>query len=441
MEYFKRIYLLIGIALLGLVGCNSDNDASFQILVTQFTPTKDKVVLRWQIQRPNNMIIQDLEVLRLDTNNDEQLPPQYVRIANLPSNEITYTDNDVPYKAQVTYVIRLRYTVDNNNQMALSVPQTYTRQVVTFSQPPLQVTKDPVNSAIFHILDQTDTGFLKRYDANTNSVTQTKTLATGFNLNANFQIINNNEIFAFDNAGKVTRLDTQDYHTNTAYNVQLTDVCKAFAVDGDRIYYQDDEVWKYYHIPSGQSTNTGLAFSVSAAEMLGNHLFLFLYAHYGNSGFSLRGITPQNCNEINCWPDFYPVGSGTMFPQYSVDPHVFAWHPSRQKFASGYKGFVTRITDGQQEVSLNELTGKRYIGFTYDTDGNLYAAVQGEKIIQKFDANYQLLETIPTKLYPIFPMVNGSHLSAVGSYEPADYWGYYYGYEFRFDVSCAVETF
>ena len=95
----------------------------------------------------------------------------------------------------------------------------------------------------------------------------------------------------------------------------------------------------------------------------------------------------------------------------------------------------------KQEIKLSDITGKKYFQFVFDNDNNIYATVQNEKKIHKFNSSYELIEVIDTKLYPLFPMLTSNGLKVIGGYEPVTYYSFGYGYSFNFNVKCAIETF
>ena len=102
--------------------------------------------------------------------------------------------------------------------------------------------------------------------------------------------------------------------------------------------------------------------------------------------------------------------------------------------------FFFQICEIHSQYSIKKNIDKSEV-YSYNDNGHIYASVQGEKLIQVFNSNYELVDSIQTKLYPLFPMPYSNGLHSIGSYNPVDYWGYYYGYEFNFNQRCAIETF
>lgn len=449
MVYYKNYSkLLIALLAFMFLSCSSDDSEDpLSISVTHFETSYSAVKLDWKINRPSDALIQDLQIYRTVRNPGETSSSNPEMIANLPSNETTYTDHDVPYYSEVTYTIILHYTdSDHQNsfdyQVLQSIPKTFSRPIVHFAKVPFQVAKDPLQADVFHILEKSGNGNLKRYNSITNTITNTVSLTDPWTMYNRFHIVNDNEIYVANTNGRIDRISTGNYQSIATYNTSVGDELNAFAVDEDRIYYQDGEVWKYYSTTDHTSVNGSIAMSFDYVELFSPHTFFFLYGQLKGPGFTMRGFSPQSCNTTLCSGDYIPnpAGAGSA-PNYSTDPNAFAWSPNKQKFASGYNGDVFDINTFQHEITLRIMTGERYFQFAYDNAGNLYATVQGEKIIQKFNASYQLVETIHTKLYPIFPMVTSHGLSWIGTYTPQDYWGYYYGGEFNFEVNAAIETF
>lgn len=444
MAYYKNIFTLLALVLV-IFGCSSDDESGpLQLVVTDFQTSNDAVKLTWKLNRPNTIIVQDLKIYRMATNMAGEFL-QFEQIANLPSNETTFTDHEVPFKSQVSYKVYITYfdQSDNNpgpNQLFLeSDLQVYARPLVTFPKVPLQIKQDPMQIGMYHILGNTPTtGYLKKYHSALDQVSNSRSFENGSAITNNFHIANN-EIFVADAQGKIFRINASDYDVNANYNVNITDHLNAFAMDGDRIYYQDDEIWKYYGIGSGISTNTGIATTMDYAETLDDNTFLFLYAQAGGSAAAVYGYNPQNCNANSCFPAFIDDMNGHFPPIHSIDPHIFSWNATKQKFISGFNGSVFNLTTLQPEVRLKDITGKRYFNFAFDSAGNIYGTVQGEKIIHKFNSNYELVATIQTKLFPFFVMVNTNGIQTLGTYEPQEYWGFYYGYEFAFHTECAIE--
>ncbi|RAK20751.1 hypothetical protein B0I03_107172 [Flavobacterium aquaticum] len=445
MEFFKKQYQILTVVAFILLGCSSDDEqnTTLEIKVTNFETSYSQVKLNWELVRPNGIIIDDLLIYRQSKNNATDSDPLEL-VANLPSNETTFTDTDVPYKTEVTYTIKINYTdqriTPTNPIVPLSLEseqKKFIRDIVTFDIVPFQVKKDPILIDEFHILDRQGNGALKRYNGSQNQLTKTRQFTNGSLLNNKFHIINNTDLYIADTQGKISKINTENYTTSAIYNTVIIDNLNAFAVDGDRIYYQDEEIWWYYNTFNGTSENTGIASSANYVETLSDNNFLFLYG----GGADIRNYNPSNCNTSNCFPDFGAGTQGAILPNNTFDPNIFSWNTSKSKFITSIDGRIFNLSNFQEEIKLNDITGKKYFQFVFDNDNNIYATVQNEKKIHKFNTNYEFIEIIDTKLYPLFPMLTSNGLKVIGSYEPVTYWSFGYGNSFNFNVKCAIETF
>lgn len=448
MEFFKKQYQILTLIALILLGCSSDDEQSnvLEIKVTNFETSYSQVKLNWEIVRPNGIIIDDLLIYRQSKNSATDSAPLEL-LANLPSNETSFIDNDVPYKAEVTYTIKINYTDETLTPTNPTNPigplsleseqKKFIRDIVTFDIVPFQVQKDPILVDEFHILDRQGNGALKRYNGTLNQLTKTILFTNGSLLNNKFHIINNTDLYIADTQGKISKINTENYTTTAIYNTIINDNLNAFAVDGDRIYYQDEEIWWYYNTVNGASESTHIATTANYAETLSDHNFLFLYS----GAAAIRNYNPTNCNTSACMPGFGASTQGAILSNNAIDPNIFSWNTSKSKFITSIDGRIFNLSNFQQEIKLNDITGKKYFQFTFDNDNNIYATVQNEKKIHKFNSNYELIEVIDTKLYPLFPMLTSNGLKVIGGYEPVTYWSFEYGNSFNFNVKCAIETF
>ncbi len=448
MEFFKKQYQILSLVAFILLGCSSDDEQSttLEIKVTNFETSYSQVKLNWEIVRPNGIIIEDLLIYRQSKNNANDNATLEL-VANLPSNETSFIDNDVPYKTEVSYTIKINYTDERlaptnpTNPIGLlsleSEQKKFIRDIVTFDIVPFQVQKDPIIVDEFHILDRQLNGALKRYNGALNQLTKTILFTNGSLLNNKFHIINNTDLYIADTQGKIFKINTENYTTTAIYNTIINDNLNAFAVDGDRIYYQDEEIWWYYNTVNGASENTHIATTANYVETLNAHNFLFLFG----GAAAIRNYNPTNCNTSNCMPDFGASTQGAILANNTFDANIFSWNTSKSKFITSIDGRIFNPTNFQQEIKLNDITGKKYFQFVFDNDNNIYATVQNEKKIHKFNSSYELIEVIDTKLYPLFPMLTSNGLKVIGGYEPVTYWSFGYGYSFYFNVKCAIETF
>lgn len=439
-------YLLITLFAIITLGCSSNdeenNNNPLEITVVNFDPSYSQVNINWKITRPEGIIIQDVTVYRLSKNYDTDFY-QEKQIANLPSNETSFTDNDVPYQTEVSYKIKINYTDERTQPIKFlsleSEQKKFIREIVKFDRVPFQVQKDPVQVNVFHILDKEGIGYLKKYNSIQNKLTDIKTFSNGSFLNNKLQIVNNTEIYVADTQGKITRINSENYQTIATYSASIYDNLNAFSVAANSIYYQDEEIWCYYDTTTNTSTRTGLVSSTDYSEPLGQNNFLFLYCQNGNNGLNIFGFNPNTCTSLNCTPIFYNFYGNTYKPN-SIDVNIFTWNLNKSKFITSINGCVFNISNLKQEQSLNDVTGKHYFQFAFDNDNNIYATVQGEKKIHKFNSKYELIEVLNTKLYPLFPLVTNDGLKVIGGYEPVSYWSFEYGYNFNFNVKCAIET-
>ena len=448
MKFFKKHCPILVLVTFILLGCSSDDEQSktVEIKVKNFETSYSQVKLNWEIVKPNGIIIDDLLIYRQSKNNATDNAILEL-VANLPSNETSFIDNNVPYKTEVTYTIKINYIDERYNQtnstqliehLSLESEQKkFIRDIITFDIVPFQVKKDPIIIDEFHILDRQGNGALKRYNGTLNKLSKTIQFTNGYLLNNKFHIVNNTALFIADTQGKISKINTDNYAVTAVYNPLINDNLNAFAVDGDRIYYQDDEIWLYYDIVNGTSENTHLVSNANYIEALNDHNFLFLYG----SAAAIRNYNPTNCNTSNCTADFGASTQGAILANNTFDPNIFSWNNSKSKFITSIDGRIFNPTNFQQEIKLNDITGKKYFQFVFDNDNNIYATVQSEKKIHKFNSSYELIEIIDTKLYPLFPLLTSNGLSVIGGYEPVIYWSFGYGYNFNFNVKCAIETF
>jgi len=446
MEYFKKKYnLIISLFAFIILGCSTDEDKNNEpllIAVTNFETSYSQVKINWQITRPNDVIIEDLLVYRIEKNNDSDYS-QETLIANLPSNETTFIDNNVPYKKEVSYIIRINYTDERITPIKFlsldSEPKKFIRELVTFDRVPFQVLKDPNKADVFHILDKEGVGFLKKYNSIQNKLTDIKAFVNGSLLNNKFQIVNNNEIFLADTKGTIYRINANDYKTIATYSCKITNRLTSFSVLGNFIYYIDKDTWCYYEMSTGANVNTGMGGYSDYLEPYNSTQLFSLVSYNLSSGLNIFEFSPTTFTCSGCFLKTYN-NSNTLLKANSTDANIFAWNTSKSKIITSINGCLFNLNDFKIEKNLFAITGKRYFQFAYDNQDNLYATVQGEKVIHKFNSNYELIEVITTKLYPLFPMVTSTGLKVIGGYEPVSYWSFEYGYSFNFNVKCAIES-
>ena len=429
-----------------IFGCSSNENQTMQeleISVINFETSYNQVKMDWKIIRPAGVIIEDLLIYRVEKNDESEFY-QEKKIANLPSTETTFVDDDVPYKREVTYIIKINYKDERENAPIIfgelqSEPKKFVRAIVKLDRVPFQVQKDPLQDDVFHILDKEGTGSLKKYNSTQNQFSSVKTFSDGSLLNNKFHIVNDNEIYLADTKGKIYRIKTENYETTATYQTKITDNLNSFSVSGKRIYYQDEDSWCFYDSSTNVSTKTGYSMTSDYSEYLGQDKFLLLFCQNGNNSADIYSYTPENCpGFMSCSPIKYFFLRNPIKPN-SYDANIFSWNKTKSKFISSINGCIFNINNLNQEIRLFDITGKHYFQFSFDENDNIYATVQGEKIIHKFNSKYELVEVIKTKLYPFFPMVSKTGLKVIGGYEPISYWSFEYGYSFNFNTKCAIE--
>ena len=445
MDYTKYKYLLI-ILFAILFSCSESDDSNtlpLAITVSKFETSYNQVKINWELSRPKGVIIQELTIQRQAKNSENEFVP-FEKIANLPSNETVFVDNEVPYNSEVSYKIVITYADERISPAKIAVLESenkiFSRDIVKFDKVPFQVLKDPNQTDVYHILDKESTGFLKKYNSVQNKLTDTKAFKDGSLLNNKFQIVNNNEIFLADTKGVIYKINNNNYQTIATYSCKITNRLNAFSVLGNIIYYQDKDTWCYYDTNTGININTGWGSNADYLEPYNSTKLFALYCYNGNNGLNIFEFTSGNCTSSSCSRTSYNH-SNTLLQANSIDANIFAWNTSKSKIITSINGCIFNINDFKIEKRLYDITGKHYFQFAFDNQDNLYATVQGEKTIHKFNPNYELIEVIKTKLYPFYPMVTNNGLKVIGGYESASYWSFEYGYSFDFNIKCAIETF
>lgn len=445
MDYTKHKYLLIVLFAI-LFSCSKSDDnntLSPTVTVTKFEASYNQVKINWELSRPAGIIIQELSIQRQAKNSETEFTT-VEKIANLPPNETTFVDNEVPYNSEVSYKIVIIYTDERisptKTAFLESEKKFFSRDIVKFDRVPFQVLKDPNQTDVFHILDKEGTGFLKKYNSTQNKLTDTKAFTDGSLLNNKFHIVNNNEIFIADTKGTITRINATNYQTIATYSCAITNRLNAFSVLGNIIYYQDKDILCYYDMNTGSNVNTGWVFNADYLEPYDLNKIFSLYCFNGNNWLNIFEFASGACTSSSCNTIWYNK-SNSLLRANSTDANIFAWNTSKSKIITSINGCVFNINDFKIEKTLYDITGKHYFQFAFDNQDNLYATVQGEKLIHKFNSNFELIETIKTKLYPFFPMVTTTGLKVIGGYQPISYWSFEYGYNFNFGIKCAIETF
>jgi hypothetical protein len=446
--YRKANLILLLLTLFLFVSCNSDEEsiveAVFTIEIVNFKPSYNEVQIDWSFEKSDDIFIQKTYIIRTTTDQNGIVDTKI--IATLPANQFTYIDTAVPYFAEISYMVTPLYVITEEfnedefyDYISLeSEVKTYATDIVFFNEVPFQVKKDPLEDNIFHIIDRLDIAELKRYDFNDNKVTKNVALSENYKHNVIFKVIDD-LIFISDDSGKFRVINKSSYEIEKEFTVEIEDKLKSFAVDGDRIYYHDNQVLKMYDLDKEISSNTNWAYFPSKfMETITANQILF-------GGSSVVEISPTNCPDgTNCNPNTLYSYNSSNGEELHTDPYIFSFNKDKTKFISSYFGDVVNLSDLTKEASLKEITGENYFQAIFDDEGTIYATVQGKKLIHIFNANYELIDTIETKLYPLFPLLTTEGIQVIGSYSAVQYSGYFYGLEFNFTDSngkCAIEVF
>jgi len=449
MEFYKKPNLLIVLIIsLLLNGCSKSDDIppTISVFITNIeASSNDQVRISWDLERSTNVIITSFEIKRKHLDEKDNLTFQ--SIGNIPSNDSSFVDMNPPYSPEITYSIRIGYYVDQILTQGQSPeiffiecePKAYNRNILTFSKVPLQVEMDPNKNGIIHILDTSiNDNKLVKYNSTTNSIEKTVLLGDGFDYNVVFRIVDNKYIYVTDSKGNFNKIDKETYTIEDTFKVEINEKLTSFSIDKSRIYYHDKYVLKYFDLSTRLSVNLGWGYfpRIYAYTIKDNHQ-LFLDRHYAN----VTEISVNNCpDKDNCWPEIKYTTNANSSNQPHFDPFLINWNETKDKFISSYYGDVTELETLTKKASLKSITGENYFKAVFSTDGKLYAAVQGKKLIQVFNKSYELIESIKTKLYPVFPIISpNGKLKIFGTYQPAQYSGYYYGFEFNFNGKCAIE--
>ncbi|SDR96554.1 hypothetical protein SAMN05216503_1537 [Polaribacter sp. KT25b] len=449
MKLYKKATLLASmLALFLFVSCNSEDepiqDSEFTIEITNFEASYDKVQIDWSFEKGDDVHIQKIYVIRTTTDQNGFVDTKI--IATLPATQFSYIDTDIPYFAEISYKVTPLYVVTDAfiesefyDYISLdSEIKTYDRNIVFFNEVPFQVKKDPLDDHIFHLIDRLDIAALKKYDFNDNTVIKNADLSENYTHNVVFKVIDN-LIYIGDDTGKFRLINKSTYEIEKEFMVAIDGKLKSFAVDGDRIYYHDNDVLKLYNLSTEVSLNLNLAYLPSKfMETITGNQILF-------ESTKVAEISSTNCpDNTNCNPNILYSYDAVAGEELHHDPYIFSFNKDKTKFITSYFGDVVNLSNLTKEASLKEITGENYFQAVFDNEGKIYATVQGKKMIHVFNADYELIDTIETKLYPLFPLLTSEGLKVIGSYTSVQYSGYLYGLEFNFNDSngkCAIEVF
>ncbi|NAS11436.1 hypothetical protein [Poritiphilus flavus] len=447
MKFYKVLFVA---SLLILTGCSLDDEADStppELTITGFNTSKEEVELVWELSKGADIIIEDLLVYR-ETFTDNSGRTFFELIESLPSSAKNYKDLNVPYLPKISYVVKVNYRLntDDLSQTTLieSEPQVFSRVFPEFDQVPFQVSRDPADNNIYHILDRSGTAQLARYDGSFNRIIQRHELSQNFEYYDKF-IFSGNKIVTGDLTGTISFIDKDTYNVDTQYTAELIDDFETFGIVGDRLYFVDDFSFDYIDLTSGETLKFGLGQGFKYFEVLENGTLLTLGSGPHTSGASIYEFGPD-LDPVTGW-DFSLTRTESTFPDQNldgndIDEFIVSWNNDRSQFVTGIEGRFFNIADLSPGPVLQNVTGKNYLSFLFHQNGDIYASVQKERMIHVFDGQtFELKQEIPTKLYPIFPMLTDNGLSCIGAYEQIEYWGYDYGYGSGFNSKCALETF
>lgn len=448
MKFYNTAILILCIIFFGACTSNDEPDYTDPILkITAFNPTKQEVEISWELSKGTDIIIEDLLVFR-ETIVDDSGRTNFELIESLPSSAKSYIDVDVPYVSNITYVIKANYRPDVESSYDLltteSDPQVFSRLFPEFNRVPYQVSRDPANENVYHILDNWDMAKLMRYDSQLNRVIQKQDIVESFDYGNRF-IFSSNKIVAASRKGKFFFVDKDTYKIDKQYNASLDEKLEGFGIIGDRLYYVEDFSFDYIDLISDVINKHGLGPGFKNFQVLNDKQLLSLYTGPHTSGASVYEFQ-EDLDPGSGW-DFSmrrikATPTELNLDGDDVDEFTFAWNNDRTQFITGIEGRIFNIDDLSQRAILTATTGKRYFGFIFDNNGDIYASVQKERIIHVFDGEtLELKQEIPTKLYPLYPMPTANGLYCIGAYDKLEYWGYDFGYANGFNSRSAVETF
>ncbi|TDS14223.1 hypothetical protein DFQ03_2300 [Maribacter caenipelagi] len=448
MKFYKAPCLVA--VFLILAGCSSKDDSDFtapELTVTTFSPSKEAIEITWELSKGADVIIEDLLVFR-ETKTDDSERTYFELIESLPSSAKSYIDTDVPYVSKISYIIKANYRLDTQelNEIVLieSEAQVYSRLFPEFNRVPFQVSRDPIDKNIYHILDIWDMAQLVRYDGTLNRVVQKRELSQNHEYYDKF-IFYENKIVAADLNGSIFFVDKDTYEIDKHYTAELNDDFESFGIIGDRLYFVDDFSFDYVDLVTGETIKNGLGHSFEYFEVLNDETLLTLSSGPRTSSASIYEFQPD-LDPGSGW-DFSLLRTISTYSEQNldgddIDEFMVTWNNDRSQFVTAIEGRFFNIDDLSPGAVLGNITGKKYLNYLFDENGDIYASVQKEKIIHVFDGEtFELKQEILTKLYPIYPMLTDNGLVCIGAYEKVEYWGYNYAYANGFDSKCALETF
>ena len=444
MKFYKSTYLYFLLPFL-IFSCGKDDEpanGSVQINITSFEPSYNEVKITWDLKRFNNAVVADLFVFRYSNDDDANIRQEI--IANLPSNETSFTDKDVPYLKDVNYIVKANYFIeglDNNTEYfnVESEEKMFERDIVKISRIPSHIIRDDTNKNAYHIMVRSAKITLFKYNMDNNTIEETREYFNGHLFYDKINISEQN-IYLGTKNGLMYILDAIDYSEKSTFSIPIDDELKSFSLKENEIHYSDNTKWKYFNIQnneSGKVNNDHTTNFVYSLDLENDKMFL-VRKNYSNFFGSLFDITEYNNLELLHATDF-----DTNFSS-PLDRGILHFKENKTEFISTIFGRVISLNDLSLKAELKDITGKEYLYFNYDNNGKIYGAVQDEKLIHVFDdETYEHINTIETKLYPIFPLLTtNGELQSLGRYHRVSYWSYNDGFGlYGSHPNCAIEIF
>ncbi|MFI8379040.1 hypothetical protein [Leeuwenhoekiella sp. NPDC079379] len=443
MKSYNYNFIFFLISILSFQGCGKNDDFPaiedvIDLKITNFETSYNEVKISWDLDRFNDkVIIENVFILRYsdDTDSNTFGPNE---IAVLPSNQTSYIDRNVPYLSDVTYSIRIDYFVDYENGVEYasieSDKKSFERDIIKFSSIPRHVITDNSNPDSYHIMIIDQNLALYNYNTKTLKIDANKSFSGGYDFYDKI-VVNQNNIFLGKRNGVIYELSPNDYTEKRMFSLPIDNELRYFGFREEEIFFSDDERLKYFNTMTNDFGYVieDLSLSYAYSINLGNNRMFMIWYQYPNFGGRIFDVSNYDQLEMIHRTDF-PIDFGSR-----LDKGILHFNEDNSEFVSTNLGRVISIDDLSLKVELKNITGKNYLYFNYKR-GKLYGAVQGERKIHVFDdETYELLDTIETKLFPIFPLVSSDgKIQVIGSYRQIYYSDYIDG--FQYSGNFAIES-
>ena len=116
MKFYKKSKLLIFFVLaLVVFSCSSEKEILKPVLnvsITSFKPSKNQVEIDWVLEKSDDIIIRDLLIIKKTV--DHSGKENFSTIANLPQNQTSFTDKDIPHYNYISYKVMVLYFLESN---------------------------------------------------------------------------------------------------------------------------------------------------------------------------------------------------------------------------------------------------------------------------------------------------------------------------------------